>query len=291
MNQMTPTEFHDRLAAAMPEAAADYALHPSVESDLLAGRRLLRRRRGLTALGAAAVVAILAGGAGLTGLGDEPSRGTDVAAAPNDNAELLDSCRTGEQTFDAARDALFESGTPVVKALAKTDLNVVLAVESADGRYWGNCFVNLVHSEFTAGMSVYDATQRTKDSTYSVALPGCDENELCRQFTSSVVDRRVPEVAAVEFLTVDGVKTRVETVDGYYAFNYHGTLPEPLEVTIPGSVNTLKRITFFDAAGQPIAAEAQDGSGTGEDRETIPGLPSIREYPSLRSSEEITSTS
>ncbi|MDQ4052706.1 MAG: hypothetical protein M3237_08390, partial [Actinomycetota bacterium] len=226
-----------------------------------------------------------ASGIGLaTSVGDGPGRGNDAASLPGSDAALLDSCRSGN-TSDAGREAIFGSGTPTVKAVARTERLIVLAVESADGSHWGDCFVSLVDSEFTSGMAVYDATSQTRNSMSTSGFAGCGEQERCTQFSVSVVDRRVPAVAAVEFLTADGRTTRVDTVDGYYAFNYVGPLPEGSDFDIDdvGEFSPLKRITFLDASGTPIAAEAQDGSGRGEDGESVPGLPSIREFPSLRS--------
>lgn len=44
----------------------------------------------------------------------------------------------------------------------------------------------------------------------------------------------------------------------------------------------IDRVTYLDAAGEPIAAEAFDGSGSGPDRDKIDGLPRLRAFPSLR---------
>ena len=41
----------------------------------------------------------------------------------------------------------------------------------------------------------------------------------------------------------------------------------------------------LDAAGEPIAAEAFDGSGTGPDRDRVDGLPRLSAFPSLRADE------
>ena len=41
----------------------------------------------------------------------------------------------------------------------------------------------------------------------------------------------------------------------------------------------LARITFLDAAGDPIAAQSLDGSGTGEDHEKIGDLPTLSAFP------------
>ncbi len=296
MSPLTPADFHDRLDFAMPDSDADVALHPVIEADLAAGRRLLRRRRGLTVLGAAATVAVVVGGVGMVGVLGDAAPDDGIASAPTSTAELLESCRTGENaTSTAAIDSIYGAGTPAVKAVARTDQRTVLAIESADGAYWGECMINLArNAEFDSYLQAYDARRRTTSSSYASGW-ACDlldngVDPACRDYFVSVVDRRPAEVAAVEFLTFDGVTTRVETVDGYFAFNHVSRLPEGAEPDSDGVLldfMPLKRITFLDADGTPIAAEAQDGSGTGRDGERVGNLPSITEFPSLRGNQQL----
>ena len=59
--------------------------------------------------------------------------------------------------------------------------------------------------------------------------------------------------------------------------------PDGMELGEMGpQVTPLRRVTFLDAAGDPIAAEVLDGTGGGPDGEKVKGLPSITAYPGLR---------
>jgi hypothetical protein len=283
---MTPTEFRDRLAAELAHAPGS----DDVAGDLAAGRRLLRRRRATFAAGAAAVVAA-AVAVPVLALGGSPSTRTPVATeSPDTTAELVAACRDGNQS-ERATDAIFGPGTPVVKAQAGTDHRITLVLESADGAYWARCFVNLSRAEFNSGMEVFDAGGRTRDEMYG-AGPGCAMGtEDCRTFTVTWVDRRPPAVAAAEFVTGDGVTTTVDSRGGYLVFEYLGTLPDGVEsdpdMGIQGGFDPIRRITFLDAAGTPIAAAAHDGSGEGPGGERIGDLPTLREYPALRAPQPI----
>jgi hypothetical protein len=289
MTPLTPSDFHDRLDSAMPAPAADGPLQPAVEADIAAGRSRLRRRRGATLLGAVATLAVVAGGIGLAnGLG---GAATDIGPAtlPSGNAGLLDACRAGEsETSPAAIEAIYGSGTPTVKSVARIEKRVVLTLESADGNAWGGCTLNQApDTEFDSSLEAYDARGRTRSSGYASGWT-CEAEDVCSGFSVWMTDRRPGVVAAVEFLTADGETTTVETTDGYFAFAHDGELAEPVsERRMTGGFTALKRITFLDAAGTPIAAEAQDGSGAGPDGERVGDLPSITEFPSLRGEQSL----
>lgn len=292
---MTPHDFRNLLDDALtPEPPAR-----PVSSDVAAGRRLLRRRRAVVTLGSAALVAVagttwaVAPGSGTSAT----DRGARIATQPSGGASpapgtpLLERCRGGNQSERATR-AVFGSGGPVVKAVAATDHQEVAALESADGRYWAECVVHHDAQEFASAMTVWEAAGRDRDGSYSSG-PGCGlvdgkVDPTCRSFSVTWVDRRPAEVATVEFVTADGRTTPVHSVDGYIVFNYLGDVPpgtssDPMSWTFP----PIRTITFLDASGTPIAAEAQDGSGSGPDHDRIGDLPSIREYPGLRGDQEI----
>lgn len=287
---MSPQDFHDlMLAATTPEPAQG-----SVASDIAVGRRMMRRRRSVAAFGAAVAVVAVAGTAWAVAPGGSSSS-TPVASAhddpPTTDQGLLDSCRGGNQSFRATR-AMFGAGEPTVKAVSRTEHQAIAAIESADGDYWAECFVHLDSQEFASGMTVWPAAGQDRDSSYSTG-PGCGlvdgkVDPDCGTFSVDWVDRRPAEVAAVEFVTADGRTTTVQSHDGYIVFNYLGRLPEgaPTEPTFM-DFSPIRTITFLDASGTPIAAEAQDGSGTGPDHERVGDLPSIREYPGLRGDQEI----
>jgi len=286
---MSPEEFHDLMVAATtPEPAQG-----SVASDVAFGRRLLRRRRAVAAVGTAAAVVAMAGTAWAVVPGGGSSSSAPIASAhdgpPTTDRALLDSCRSGNQSFRATR-AVFGAGEPTVEAVSRTEHQVIAALESADGDYWAECFVHLDSQEFASGMTVWPSAGQNRDSSYSSG-PGCGlvdghVDPGCRTFSVDWVDRRPAEVAAVEFVTADGRSTTVRSHDGYIVFNYLGTLP-PGRSADPMDLQPIRTITFLDASGTPIAAEAQDGSGTGPDHERVGDLPSIREYPGLRGDQEI----
>lgn len=251
------------------------------------GRRHRRTRRaGGTAAGLAAAVVL--GGIVLAGqslLDRGPADPDRAAVAPRSDEELLEQCRNGNQS-DEYTELLYGSGPPVVKAEGRTSHKISLAIESADGRTWGSCFIHLDDQEFASGIEVYPTAGETTSSSMSYG-PGCGlvdgaTDPTCTTFSVSKVERRPVEVAAVEFVTADGETTTVRTRDGYYAFEYLGKLPEGVTMTedgLPIRFMPVKRITFLDASGAPIAAEAEDGSGTGPDRNRIGDLPLLIAYP------------
>jgi hypothetical protein len=281
---MNPTDFHDLLDSAV----ADVPLADRHEADVAAGRRRLRRRTWAVTAGAAALVAVTTVGAVSAVSGPDAGRGTDspplVAQAPTSDADLLDSCRHGNQG-PVATAAIFDSGTPTVKAVSRNSHQVILAIESADGQHWAECFIHLESAEFASGMTVYDATGRSTGTSYSSG-GGCglvdgDIDRTCTAFVVSWVDRLPSAVAAVRFDLYDGMSPTVQTDDGYVVLNHRGEDPEGrFDVTdMPQPIN---RVTYLDATGQPIAAEDFDGSGSGPDRDQVDDLPRLSAFPSLR---------
>jgi len=285
--KMNPTEFHERLDSALREAD-DPTLGTTVDADIRLGRRLLRRRQGAAVLGAVSVVAAAALAVGAVASTGGTTGGPTVAAAPTSEAELLAACRDGNQS-DRATEAMFGGGDPTIKVENHSEYQTVLALEAADGRHWAWCSIQSGRAEFPSYMEVYDAGGTTRNSMYSSGAI-CRVPSECHRFSVAVVDRRPAEVAAVEFRTADGVRTTVESVDGYIVLNHVGTTPEDTALTpegLPVDFAPIERITFLDANGTPIAAEAQDGSGAGPDGEWIAGLPSITEFPALRGGQSV----
>ncbi len=262
------------------------------------GRRLRTRRRALGGAGVALAVAattgaVLAGGP-LDLLGsDTPSQtGTRTgpyagAAAPTD-ADLLDACRSAGSP--AARDLLFGPGDPVVKAVGRTTHRVTVALQAADSAAWGECSVAQDAQELPAALTVYPADGETPDLAYSFG-PGCglqdgSVDDRCRTWAVTWVDRRPAEVAAARLTLGDGGRVTVDSHDGYLVLEHLAPLPQGETIDGMGpSFPPLRRITFLDAQGRPIAAEAQDGSGKGPDHERVGDLPRLSRYPSLRGAE------
>jgi hypothetical protein len=295
---MTPQQFQDLMVAATtPEPPQG-----DVAADVVAGRRLLRRRRVGVTLGAAAAVVAIAGTAWAVAPGSDSAadRGglpaappTSSVSPPTSDGSLLEACRGGNQS-DKATAAVFGSGRPTVKAVSRTEHQVIAAIESGDGSHWAECFVHLDDQEFAAGMTAYDGSG-TSTSTSSSSGPGCGlldghVDRTCPTFVVSWVDRLPSEVASVRFGTGDGRSTEVPSRDGYVVLNYQAPLPDGVHFDVGGTARGLQpltRVTYLDAAGEPIAAEAMDGSGTGPDHENVGDLPRLSTYPALRDDQAI----
>lgn len=297
---MTPQEFHDLMVAATtPEPPQG-----DVGADVLAGRRLLRRRRVGVTLGAAAAFvavagtawAVAPGGDSAADRGGMPVAPPTSAPAPPANANdgsLLQRCREGNQS-DRATAAIFGAGQPVVKAVSRNEHQVIAAIESGDGSHWAECFVHLDDQEFAAGMTAYDGTGTSTSTSYSsgagCGLVGGHPDHTCTTWVVSWVDRLPAAVAAVRFETGDGRSTEVPSRDGYVVLNHQAPLPPGVHIDSGGSaagLQPLTRITYLDADGTPIAAEAMDGSGTGPDHEVVGDLPRLSAYPALRDDQAI----
>jgi hypothetical protein len=281
---MDPDQFHDLLDRAV---AHEPSSGTEVSRAVAAGERRLRRRRWAAA--ASAATAVLAIGclsvAGAPGLGgaDRVEPAVDPGP-PSSEADLLDSCRNGNQG-DADTASIFGSGTPTVKAVSRNPHQVMLAIESADGQHWAECFIHLETAEFASGMTVYDRSGRSRSTSYSsgggCGLVAGDVDSTCTTFVVSWVDLLPSAVSAVRFDLYDGTSPVVESRDGYIVLNHRGENPGgPYDVM--GMPQPIDRVTYLDDAGEPIAAEAFDGSGSGPDRDKIDGLPRLRAFPSLR---------
>jgi hypothetical protein len=295
---MTPQEFQDLMVAATtPEPPQG-----DVGSDVLAGRRLLRRRRATVALGTAAAVVGIAGTAWAVAPGSDSATdrgGMPVAppsastSPPTTDSSLLEACRDGNQSDEATLE-IFGAGEPVVKAVSRNEHQVILAIESGDGSHWAECFVHLDDQEFASGMTVYDGSGTSTSTSYSTGA-GCGlvdghVDRTCGTWVVSWVDRLPAEVASVRFGTGDGRSTVVPSRDGYVVLNYQAPLPDGVRLDAGGSARGLQpltRVTYLDEDGSPIAAEVMDGSGAGPDHEDVGDLPRLSAYPSLRGDQAI----
>lgn len=287
---MDPDQFHDLLDRAVAHEPSGGA---EASRAVAAGKRRLRRRRWGAVAGSTA--AVLAFGAlsvsGAPGLGRD-DRGAQPAVdpgPPSSDADLLDSCRRGNQG-DAATEEIFGSGTPTVKAVSRNAHQVILAIESADRQHWAECFIHLKTAEFASGMTVYDRNGRSTGTSYSsgggCGLVGDDVDRTCTSFVVSWVDLLPSAVSAVRFDLYDGTSPVVETRDGYVVLNHRGEDPKG-RYDVTKMPSPIDRVTYLDAAGEPIAAQAFDGSGTGPDRDRIDGLPPLRAFPALRADETV----
>ena len=183
-----------------------------------------------------------------------------------------------------------------------------MTLESADGAHWAWCDLHPTagYPQNQAGsdpsldtmLVAFDPTERTTEwpvlsltsqfKSGPDVFRGCRGNEVCPEFEVSVADRVPPTVAAVQFRTGDDEVTTVETDDGYYAFKYIGDLPRALPAldfdrAFP-RFTPLERITYLDAAGNPIAGQnlVLNAAANDIDMEPVSGLPPLSAFPSLR---------
>ncbi len=280
----------DELEDALRTGSTDHPLGgPDLDRIRSEGRRRqVVRRAGATAAGLAVAATVTGIALVVPALVDDGADdgSTPVASVPpRSDEELIERCRDGSSSA-RIDELLFGSGTPTIKAEGRTSHRISLALESADGAIWGHCFVALDDQEFSSGLEVYRTEGSNSSSTMSYG-PGCgldgdSVDTSCTTVSVMQVERRPAEVAAVRFLTADGETTTVRTRDGYYVFEYLGDLPEGTRMTqggLPRGFYPVRTITFLDASGTPIAAEAQDGSGEGVDRNRIGDLPLLSSYP------------
>ena len=283
---MDPDQFHDLLDRAVAHEPRDGT---EVSRAVAAGERRLSRRRWASV--AASTLAVVAVGAlsvtGVPGVGGEGRevRPSGDSGPPSSKGDLLDSCRHGNQG-DVATEKVFGSGTPAVKAVSRNPHQVILAIESADGRHWAECFIHLETAEFASGMTVFASTGRSTGTSYSYG-GGCglvdgDVDPACTTFVVSWVDRLPRAVAAVRFELFDGTAPTVPAADGYVVLNHRGQAPGGASDQDDLSESPIQRVTYLDATGEPLAAEAMDGSGTGPDHDRVGNLPRLRAFPSLR---------
>ena len=128
-------------------------------------------------------------------------------------------------------------------------------------------------------MTVYDVTGRsTETSTPSAGRPGATMGTLPATRSRSAGSTGGPAVVAgVEFATGDGMTTTVEQPRRLRRPQLPRRAargqPRCGEYGLPEDFQPFHRITFLDADGNPIAAEAQDGSGSGPDGERVGDLP------------------
>ena len=276
---LTPEEFHERLAASLPDSTHDGSLEARVARDIASGRRTLRRRRAGAILASAACVAAVATGVALIP-GDGPDQRNVPSNAPDPGEQrLLDQCEGGAQS-PKATGFIFDSGTPAIKFQIETEAQTVLALESSDGSHWAQCIVYFRSNGpgVNTGMTVYDAAKTSTDVGYQNGPCGLRNDEVdpeCRSLYIMTTDRLPDEVASVKYDFVDGGSVRVQTLDGYVVVNnlIDGTNEEH---------DGVHRITYFDSEGEPMAAMATDGTGSGPNFTEVDGLPLISEYPSLR---------
>ena len=291
---MSPERFHDLL----DQGTADAPPTPPVFTDLEAGRTRLRQRRFASLTAGALAVVVVAGGVGLATRGGTDDRGQDPITPPSTTSEpipvpdpprgvtaatLLEDCDTDDLPSP------YFNGTETVAIARSTHYQAVVAIESANGRYWAECTVVFGgEPDRVPTLEAYDSVGTTQ-GFQSVTDTGCTPlTSACRYFAWSTANRVAPEVTGIEVELTDGSVHDFPAVRGHYVINILQPLPEGASVAEDGQLlgldsDVVHRITYFDAAGTPLAAAALDGSGSGEGGFQVDGLPIAWDaYPSMK---------
>lgn len=248
-------------------------------------RRDHRRRVGI-GVAAATALAVLAVVPATALLRDDPAPVEFVDVPDMTDQQVVDLCLTGNQS-DRVTETFVASGRPALAVRGSAAATTTVALVSADGRYWADCFVHHdAGAEFGSGMTVYDTTLPSQRPGYSIgyACPDHDGPPMspCPTFVVRLLDRLPNTVAAVDFRTADGRTTRVETDDrGFVLFAYEGAVPAGYPTDSDEPIDWLTRITYVGPSGEPIAASNMDHRA--DPPEGVHGLPSINRYPSLAS--------
>jgi hypothetical protein len=253
------------------------------------GRRALRRRRALTGAGAVGAAAVLLGTTAVAGgVLDDPASTTPAQFAAMDDADVVARCAEAENVADANVERLYGAGTPELMARDSSGVTVRAALRSADGRFWGSCFLRLDEGgEFGSGLELH-RTEPDRDGGWSYGFgPGCrlsrDETTDgdCTKFAFHMVDRRPQAVARVKIVTADGQVTWAPTNEGYFAVDVVGDLPDGMTVGergLPQRFEPLRVMALYDADGTLLAKQDFTKRVRYRDGEEVEPLD---DYPSL----------
>lgn len=274
-------ELNAQSHTAPPEPALDDVLD-QCERDL-SRRRLAVVVAGALAAGVAAVVVL-----------PFLVEGPDGSEIVNDTGRLSDEtlievCRSGSQPA-FLNELMFGSGTPQVAT--RSDAGAVYSTTilvSADGRYWADCF-NAENAYANTPGALSDEPGRSSMEVYenieSENLPSYNGGGMCPAAKLEDCDtffidyaNRLPEtVGAVEFTTVDGRTTRVDTTsDGFVVFDYQGDVPAEAR-SRTRAYGLMTKMVYLDADGTPVAANRLQAKYLDQ---KIDGLAPLTDYPSL----------
>lgn len=258
--------------------------------SVAAGRRALRRRRALTALGGLGAAAVVAGSgaAAFSGIVAGADRVTRAEFATMPESDIVVRCGEAENTSGETLERLYGPGTPDLMATATGGVTSHSALRSADGRYWAECFLRLDEGgEFGSGLTLYRADPAGNEGLQYGFGPGCrlSAGEAfdpgCDKFSFHMVDRRPEVVAKVRVVTADEQVTWAPTNEGYFAVDVVGRLPEGVRMTehgLPDGFQPLRSIGFYAADGELLAEKDFTREQHGPDGEEHEPLD---EYPSL----------
>jgi hypothetical protein len=281
---LSPEEFSSVLDRVLRQQVEDRPAAEAVADDVRVGRRLLRRRRATQAVvSIAAAAAVIATLPAATSLLDGDPDESFTADRTWTAAQVREACLGGNQS-ERDTDLMSARGGPVVAAFESNALWTMAALESGDGGHWAECFISHDSgNEFTSGMTVYRAAGNQNGISFGTGTgcPKTPEGEVdrdCRHFSVRWVDRLPAQIATVRFETNDGVIRHVPTEHGFVVFNPLGDLPPDVSIDRYGGTGRwrpIHRVTYLDAADEPLASQYLDGAGKGPDGERVDGLPPL----------------
>lgn len=308
---MTPESFHNLYDAATDAPPPTNLVPPAVAAGR---RRLARRRLAVTGAGVAAL-AVVAGsayaGSGLT----EDSPDTQVALAPGggtSDAQIIEKCRTLPGSTKETVEAIYSVGRPTIAATTRATDRTTYVLMAKDKLVWAECSLPNAGQAgsppltyfwppgfgrpgpvTTTGLR-YFLAPGTSTRTAAAVGSGCawvdgSPDPDCRTFAVRLTDRLPAAVAAVQFRTGDGKTTVVErSRNGFLTFDYVGRLPGgvPADPSAWGEFRALERVTYLNAAGDPIAAGETVVSGDPMKDKRVAGLPELLKYGSLKGNPE-----
>lgn len=285
---MTGTEVEDQVRELLQRSALGEPAPPPLDDVLASCQRDLRRHRRRSMVAAAALLVLVAATpAALVGVTHRPAhqeasnRGDELT-----NNQIIKECRNGNQDPQMTS-FMYNSGTPTIQAKATVADIARIILVSADKHYWADCFINLYkHPEFSAGMTVQNTSDTTKGTTVTAGFTCKDLDgppaPRCPTFFVAYVDRLLSPVAAVQFLTADGITTTVRADDGFILFTHTGPVPTEYSHTqYESNQPFLERVTYLDSDNQPLAAQNLATAKRGQMH--VGDLPLLKAYPSQRS--------
>lgn len=298
---MTPEKFHGLYDAATESLPPTNLTHSSVTAGR---RRLVRRRLAVTGAGLAAL-AVVAGSA-YAGTGLMASSSDTQLTNPGDltgDAGIIEKCRTLPGTAKETVDAIYSVGRPTVVARTQATDRTTYVLMAADEKAWAECSLPGTGQAAapqltyfwplgpitTTGLRHFLAAGISLRTPAAVGS-GCawvdgSPDPGCHTFAVRLTDRLPAAVAAVQFRTGDGKTTVVERGrNGYLTFDYVGRLPDgvPADPAAWDAFRALERVTYLDAAGDPIAAGETTVSGDPMKDKKVAGLPTLGKYHSLK---------
>lgn len=303
---MTPDSFHSLYDAATETPPPTNLMQSSVAAGR---RRLVRRRLAVTGAGLAALAVVAGSAYAGTGL-MESSPDTQVANQPGltaGDANIIEKCRTLPGSTGETVEAVYSVGRPTIVARTRSTDRTTYVLMAADEKVWAECSLPNAGQAgsppltyfwppgpiTTTGLRHFLAPATTFRTAAAVGS-GCAwvDGSLdpdCRTFAVRLTDRLPAAVAAVQFRTGDGKTTVVErSRNGFLTFDHVGLLPDgvPADPSAWGEFRALERVTYLNAAGDPIAAGETDDSGDPMKDKRVAGLPTLGKYRSLKSNPE-----